>query len=89
MRNVCSTAATYDLEVAPHNMSGPVATAASLQVSVTLRNFSILEYCWGAVPWRADLVRGTEHVEDGHLILSGAPGLGIEWDGVAARRHSA
>ena len=88
MRNVCSTAATYDVEVAPHNMSGPVATAASLQVSVTLRNFAILEYCWGAVPWRADLVHGTERVEDGYLVLSGAPGLGIEWDGAAARMHA-
>ena len=69
-------------------MSGPVATAASLQVSVTLRNFAILEYCWGAVPWRADLVHGTERVEDGYLVLSGAPGLGIEWDGAAARMHA-
>ena len=88
MRNVCASAAAYDVEVAPHNMSGPVATAASLQVSVTLRNFAILEYCWGAVPWRADLVHGTERVEDGYLVLSGAPGLGIEWDGAAARMHA-
>ncbi len=37
-------AESYDVEVAPHNMSGPVATAASLQVAVTLGNLSILEY---------------------------------------------
>ena len=87
MRNVCATAATYDVEVAPHNMSGPIATAASLQVAVTLRNFSILEYCWGSVPWRSALVRGSERIEDGYLILPETPGLGIEWDGEAARQH--
>ncbi len=89
MRNVCATAATYEIEVAPHNMSGPVSTAAAAQVAATLRNFSVLEYCWGSVPWRSELVRGSERIEDGHLVLSDAPGLGIEWDGGAARRHPA
>ena len=87
MRNVCATAATYEVEVAPHNMSGPISTAAASQVAATLRNFAILEYCWGSVPWRGELVRGTERIEDGYLVLSDAPGLGIEWDGEAARRH--
>ncbi|MGE0598019.1 MAG: mandelate racemase/muconate lactonizing enzyme family protein [Dehalococcoidia bacterium] len=87
MRSVCATAATYDIEVAPHNMSGPVSTAAAAQVASTLRNFGILEYCWGSVPWRSELVRGTERIEDGHLVLSDAPGLGIDWDTATARRH--
>lgn len=87
MRNVCAAAATYDVEVAPHNMSGPVSTAAALQVAATLRNFGILEYCWGSVPWRADLVRSSERIEDGYIVLPDAPGLGIQWDRDAARRH--
>ncbi len=84
-RKLFAMAEAYDVEIAPHNMSGPVATAASLHLSVTTRNFSMLEYCWGAVPWRAELVRGTERIEDGQLVLSDQPGLGIGWDPEAAQ----
>jgi len=86
-RKVAAMAEAYEVEIAPHNMSGPVATAASVQLCATLSNFLILEYCWGVVPWRAELVDGTEQVVDGHIPLPSTPGLGINWNGRAARDH--
>ena len=88
LRKVATLAESRDVEIAPHNMSGPVATAASLQVAVGLSNCALLEYCWGAVPWRNPLVRDSETIVDGHLVLGKRPGLGIDWDGHLARRHA-
>ncbi|MDP3064099.1 MAG: mandelate racemase/muconate lactonizing enzyme family protein [Chloroflexota bacterium] len=86
-RKVSAMAEAYETEIGPHNMSGPVATAASVQLCATLPNFLILEYCWGAVPWRADLVEGTERVEKGFIPLPTTPGLGISWNSQAAREY--
>jgi len=86
---IATLAAAFDVEVSPHNMSGPVATAACAQLSAVLGSFLSLEYGYAGVPWRADLVRGTEVVEDGEIPLPSAPGLGIDWDGEAARQHPA
>jgi galactonate dehydratase len=76
-KKLAAWADVYDVAIAPHNMSGPVSTAASVHLAVTLPNFLILEYCWGVPTWRADLVGGAEVVVDGHIPLPTAPGLGI------------
>lgn len=65
-----------NITIAPHNPSGPVATAASVQVCATLPNFSILEYAFGEAPWRADLLSPAEHFENGYVSVSDKPGLG-------------
>ena len=62
--------------VAPHNPAGPLSTAATAQAASTWPNFYILEYAWGEVDWRADLLTPPERIEDGHLLLSQEPGLG-------------
>jgi galactonate dehydratase len=76
-KKIAAMAEVYDVAVAPHNMSGPVSTAASVHLAATLPNFLILEYCWGVTPWRDELVNGTERVIDGHIPLPSAPGLGV------------
>jgi galactonate dehydratase len=62
--------------VAPHCPAGPVSTAASAQVASTISNFLILEYPWGEVKWRANLLDPPEIIENGHLVLSDSPGIG-------------
>ena len=63
--------------ISPHNPSGPVATAASAHLLAACPNATVLEYQFGEVPWRRDLVGGAEHITDGHLHLSDRPGLGV------------
>lgn len=87
-REIAHLAAAYDVEVSPHNMSGPVATAASVHLSAVLGNFLTLEYGYAGVPWRDELVAGTETIENGTIPLPTTSGLGITWDPAAARRHS-
>jgi galactonate dehydratase len=66
-----------NVKVAPHNPSGPVATAASVTVCAGISNFAILEYAFGEVPWSNNLVEPAEQFINGHLLVSNAPGLGI------------
>ena len=73
---IASAARMSQVLIAPHNPSGPVATVGSGHVSSTMSNFLILEYAWGEVDWRADLLTPPEPILDGHLLLSQAPGLG-------------
>ena len=40
--------------VAPHNPSGPVSTAASVQVCAGMSNFRLLELQWGEADWRRE-----------------------------------
>ena len=69
-------AEAHNIAVAPHNPSGPVATAASVHVSACLRAFTILEFAWGEVAWRPALLDPPEEVEEGHIRVSHRPGLG-------------
>ncbi|GGH48931.1 dehydratase [Dyadobacter endophyticus] len=65
-----------NIAIAPHNPSGPVSTAASVQVCASIPNFSILEYAYGEVPWRAELLSPAERFENGFIRVPDAPGLG-------------
>lgn len=87
-RKLAAMAETFSVEITPHNMSGPVATAASAQLSAVCPNFLILEHCWGADELRMELVGGSERIENGALALSTAPGLGVEWRPAAARKRA-
>lgn len=61
---------------APHNPSGPVAAVASAHVAACTSSFTILEYAWGEVSWRHELLDPPEEIQDGCLILPDRPGLG-------------
>ena len=67
------------LTVAPHGPASPVGNVAAAHVCATLPNFHILEFSYGEVPWRADVIDPPENVlKGGFLALSGRPGFGIE-----------
>jgi galactonate dehydratase len=69
--------AAPDLQISPHNPSGPVATAASAHLLAACPNATVLEYQFGETSWRSELVGGNEHIVDGRIRLSDSPGLGV------------
>ena len=90
-KKIAAWAEVYGLAVAPHNNSGPVATAASAHLAATLPNLEILETPSRRPDWEEDLLRGTGVVQRGgvsHQRLRERPGLGIEFDEDVARRHA-
>jgi galactonate dehydratase len=78
LKKIAAMAEAASILVTPHNPSGPVATAASIQCMATVPNFAILEYAWGEVEWRADLIDPPEQIIDGFMEVPQRPGLGIE-----------
>ncbi|MFH1086076.1 MAG: mandelate racemase/muconate lactonizing enzyme family protein [Chloroflexota bacterium] len=85
---IAAAARMHQVLVAPHNPAGPVSTAATGQVVSTLSNFLILEYAWGEVPWRAELLDPPERIAQGHLLIAKGAGLGhrLNPEVVAAHR---
>ena len=86
-RKIAAMAETVGIMVSPHNPSGPIASLASAHLAATLPNFSVLEYAWGEVPWRAALTEPAESIVDGRLILPQGPGLGAALDESLLAEH--
>ena len=78
LTHIAAAAEQDGVDVAPHNPSGPVSTAASAHVCAVLRNFRRLEFQWGEVAWRGDVVNPPERFERGTIRVGERPGFGIE-----------
>jgi galactonate dehydratase len=78
---LASWADAYDVLLAPHNVGGPVATAAALQVAAVVENFKIQEHFNDfADAWVKQAASGVPEVVDGYFAVPSAPGLGVELD---------
>jgi galactonate dehydratase len=88
-KKISAWAESCQMAVAPHNNSGPVATAASAHLAATLPNFEVLETPSVSPEWEPDLTRGGTLVRDGAVdidALAGRPGLGLDIDEAVASR---
>jgi galactonate dehydratase len=80
LTRIAAAADNAGIRVAPHNPSGPVSTAASVQICAGMRNFSFLELQYGEVDWRADVLVPPETFVDGQIAVPEAPGFGVDLD---------
>lgn len=87
LSRIGAMAETEGVKVAPHNPSGPVSTAASVQVCAFLANVNYLELQWGEVDWRADVLNPRETFRSGTIEVPDAPGFGVELNEKLVRRH--
>jgi len=87
LKKIAAVADTYYIPFAPHNPSGPVANAATLQLAACCPNFNILEIMYSDVVWRADLSDESLHYENGYITIPDKPGLGIELNEEACLAH--
>lgn len=86
-RRIAALAETKQMSIAPHSPAGPVSTMAGVHVAATISNFTLLEYAFGEVSWREDLICPAEVVEQGHIAVPDAPGLGIELNETMLASH--
>ena len=80
----------YNTILAPHNVCGPIGTAAALQVAVACPNFKVLEHFNDfADPWVFDLVEGAPRVDpiDGCFAAPSQPGLGVTLNRAECEKH--
>jgi len=77
-RNIAAHAESYQIQIAPHCYCGPLVGAANIQVAATLPNFLILESIKTWDGFHAELLTQKIDWQEGHVIVSTEPGLGVE-----------
>jgi galactonate dehydratase len=80
IKKIAAMAEAYHIPICPHNPSGPVANAATLQLAGNLPNFYLLETMSSDVPWRTEISNEDVRFEEGKMVIPDKPGLGIEID---------
>jgi galactonate dehydratase len=78
---------THTIKMAVHNPLGPVSTAACLQFNLACPNFGVQEQPGRPGTVLTDVVPVQVEWQDGYLLPPTRPGLGIEFDRQAAKRH--
>jgi galactonate dehydratase len=84
---VAALADAFEVNVAPHNFYGHLATHASMHFAAAAPNVRILEMEVDDVPWHAELVDHAPVVRDGHVEIPDRPGWGCDVNEEAVAAH--
>lgn len=87
LKKIAAEAESRYIPFAPHNPSGPVANAATLQLAASCPNFCILEIMYSDVEWRKSVTNELLEYADGCIKIPDKPGLGIEIDETECLKH--
>lgn len=87
VRKIASMAEAHYIPVCPHNPSGPVANAATLQLAACTPNFYLLETMSSDIPWRADVSTERVKFENSEMFIPDLPGLGIDINEEEIAKH--
>lgn len=75
-RKIAGMAEAHHISLIPHNVSGPVATAAGLHLALALPNVAMLEAPWAVQPYGV-LASPYPRVENGWALPPQSNGLGV------------
>lgn len=87
MRMLGAEAEARHIGFCPHNPSGPVANAATLQLAACVPNFVMLEMMMTDVPYRAEICDEDLTVKAGKMVIPERPGLGIDLNEAELLKH--
>ncbi len=87
LKKIAAEAECRYIPFAPHNPSGPVANAATLQLAANTPNFCILEIMFSDVEWRKNITNESLEYKDGYITIPDKPGLGIEINEEECLKH--
>jgi galactonate dehydratase len=79
VKKIAALAESFHAAVVTHNFLGPVLTAASVHLDVSIPNFVVQEYS-KVDEQRAAAFPGTLQRQGGYLPVPEAPGLGVKID---------
>ncbi len=87
-KKIAGMAEAHYAQIAPHLYNGPVGAAASIQLAACSPNFLVQESIGSWDGFHARILKRPLQWEDGYIIPSREPGLGVELDMDIVRRHS-
>ena len=86
-KKVADLAATFQLNVAPHNHYSHISTFFSAALCASVSNVRIMEIDIDDVPWKDELVTNPPQISAGYLAVPRGPGLGTAVNEEVARAH--
>jgi len=86
-KKIAAIAEAHYAQIAPHLYCGPVVGAANIQLATCSPNFLILEGIEDWSGFHGELLTTPIRWEDGYVIPSAAPGLGVELNEAVALAH--
>ncbi|MEZ4637421.1 MAG: mandelate racemase/muconate lactonizing enzyme family protein [Caldilineaceae bacterium] len=86
-RKITGWSETHYIQLAVHNPLGPVSSAACLQMSLATPLVGVQEQPRATGTVLTDVVPVQPEWRDGYLLAPTRPGLGIEFDREAAKKH--
>jgi L-alanine-DL-glutamate epimerase-like enolase superfamily enzyme len=87
-KKIAGMAEAFYAQIAPHLYNGPVGAAASIQLSAATPNFLIHESIMDFGGFHGEVLKTKLQFDDGYLIPSREPGLGIELNLDVIDKHS-
>lgn len=87
LKKIASIAEANYIPFAPHNPSGPIANAATLQLAGCCPNFCILEIMYSDVDYRKEITNESLEYKDGFIKIGNKAGLGIELNEKECLKH--
>jgi len=86
-KKIAGMAEAFHSQIAPHLYCGPIEAAANMQLCTCSPNFLIMECIQDFDNFHNKLLKAPLVWEDGYLIPSTRPGIGVELDEEVARAH--
>jgi L-alanine-DL-glutamate epimerase-like enolase superfamily enzyme len=86
-KKIAAMCEAHHVKLAVHNPLGPVSTAACLHLNLACPNFGVQEQPHRPGTFLTDVVLLQPEWQDGYLLPSTRPGLGVEFDRETAKRH--
>jgi 2-dehydro-3-deoxyphosphogalactonate aldolase len=86
-KKIAGMAEAHYAQIAPHLYCGPIEGAANAQIAACSPNFLLLEsiQTWGG--FHGEILKTPMQWEDGYVIPSEAPGIGVELDEAVAEAN--
>ena len=86
-KKIAAIAEAHGVQIAPHLYCGPIVGAANIQIATCIPNFLILESIKKMDGFYAEILKKPILWEQGYVIPSKEPGLGIEIDEDVVRKN--
>jgi L-alanine-DL-glutamate epimerase-like enolase superfamily enzyme len=78
---IAAAADAHEVNIAPHNFYGHLATMMNAHFAAATPNLRIMEVDIDRLPWDKEVFTKAPRFEDGHLVVPNEPGWGTEPNG--------
>ena len=86
-KKIAAIAEAHGVQIAPHLYCGPIVGAANIQIATCIPNFLILESIKKMDGFYAEILTKPIQWDQGYVIPSKEPGLGVEINENIARKY--